>query len=333
MIIADRINTMKIHRADVFKAMKTVGTRVVIIWELSVKEAVSRIKERSFGHRTITPDLNAHMIVGRTAKDFEPLSQEEIEEYHIQKVITIRDPLSMSRQEVIKTILNKLIFTPGLIPLDLRSITDSDIDKAVKKNIKREEDISAENEKLAKKPTSEQLAKEGRYEIAFGDNQVIKEYLDLVRPKNAEFQDKTEFHLTLLYMKRKLTDYINGTGKAPEGLEIPPPEVYRGAIRKYNNLIGKDVLVKLQYAARNDRVAAIRAQIREPALPHFDVIPHISLAKIKNAEFRESNSLIEKCDSLRHYNRSSTENDGIEWIDLDCDIEITGRIKFRRHGQ
>jgi hypothetical protein len=325
------------HREDVFKAMRSIGIRVVIIWEMSVKEAVSRIKERKSGHRTITPDLNANMIVGRTAKDFEPLIQGEIEEYQIQKIISIQNPMSLSRQEVIRMILMELNDIPELAIFEIVSITDEDIDKVVAKNFLREDNISKDSLKHTSatsknKKTNGPFAREGRYELSITEDNKIRNILNLIRPKNGVFVDKDEFHLTLLYMKRKLTDYVNGSDPDTPDTFVDPSETYRKAISAYCNLNDKDIPVKLLYVARNDRVIAIRAQILEPAVKYFDVIPHISLSKVKDAEFRESNELIKICESLRS-NSLVQDHKNIEWIDIDTDDVIEGKIRFRKHGQ
>ena len=170
VVIADRINTLKAHREDVFGAMKTVGIRVVILWEMSSKDAITRIRQRKFGHRTIGPDANIGMIVGRTAKEFEPISSDEIDKYCIRKVVVIRDPMSQSREDIVKTVLMELCEIPELANLEIDRVTSDDIERAVCQTIKREESISVENELALSKTVKKRgtpETKEGRFEIVF----------------------------------------------------------------------------------------------------------------------------------------------------------------------
>lgn len=340
VIIADRINTQRVHRQDVFGAMRTVGIRVVIIWEMSVKDAITRIKQRKFGHRTIGPDSNAGMIVGRTAKEFEPLSAEEEDMYGIRKVVVIRDPMSFTREAIVKMILAELSDVSGLEFLEINRITDSDIDKAVTKTVQREETISHENEKsLSHKRVKDGKSKlhevrEGRYEIRFsnyGDTltSLSKEFC------NTEFVNKTEFHVTLLYINRKLSKILNSIDLIEVG--TCPTEDSKIAvelldvIKSYETLATKEIPVKLVYIARNDRVMAAKVSIEDPTVRFHDVVPHISLARVNGAEFREANKLVENCDRLRSENFPQGTN-GIRWTDLPNGPVIKGRLKFSRHG-
>ena len=340
VVIADRINTQRVHRQDVFGAMKTVGIRVVVIWEMSVKDAIGRIKQRRFGHRTIGPESNVGMIVGRTAKEFEPLSADETDLYGIRKVVVIREPMSFSRHEIIKMILAELSDINGLEFLEINRISDSDIDNAISKTVKREESISFENEKTIshRRPKNEHTslpeAKEGRYEIRF------PKHVDTLLKLSKEFGNKTlanksEFHVTLLYINRKLSKMISSQectsdDKLHDGDTKIKLELLQ-AIKSYETLGPKDIPVNLVYIARNERVMAARVNIGDIAVKYFDVVPHISLAKVEDAEFREANNLIECCDRLRS-DKHPQGTDGIHWIDISRTPRIYGRIQFSRHG-
>jgi len=337
VLIADRINTLKAHREDVFTAFKSNGIRVVLLWEMSTSDAVARIKQRKYGHRTIGPNANVQMIVGRTAKEFETLSNDEIEKYSIRKVVVIRDPMSLTRQEIVKMVLMELSEIPDLVYLELNRITDDDIDKAVSKTTTREERISQENESASTKkgkPSTTSIVKEGRFEISFPKH--IEALMRISREfGNDEMGNKTEFHVTLLYINRKLAKAINeedgtstGESKLPFGRNLTD---VRKALAIYRTVSMKDIPVAIEYVAWNDRVMAAKVTIMDSQIGYFDVCPHISLAKIPRAEFRESNTLISRCEDIRSHNLPQG-TDGIYWSNLKEGFAIVGRLKFTNHG-
>ena len=337
VVIADRINTLKSHREDVFAAMKTIGIRVVIMWEMSSADAITRIKQRKFGHRTIGPEANVAMIVGRTAKEFEALSTDEIDKYSIRKVVVIRDPMSQSRADIVKTILMELCDLSELAPLELHRITQDDIDRAVLKTTKREESLYQENELAffkTMKRTNRTDVREGRFELTFP--RYGETLANVARDFGSdEMIRKNEFHVTLLYINRKLSKLIN----TPVDTDHSNPAKYQEfdvsdlkmAIEAYQSMSAVDIDVRLEYVAWNESVMAAKVSIPNPKVRYFDVVPHISLAKTPQAEFREANTLIHRCDEIRSLGMPQGTHD-ISWRDLPADSRIIGRLKFTKHG-
>jgi hypothetical protein len=333
VLIADRINTLRAHRADVFTSMKTVGIRVVVMWELSVKDAIARIKERKFGHKTIGPDANVGMIVGRTAKEFQPLQADEIGIYNIRKVIVIRDAICLSREQIVKTVLMELSEIPELKPLELERITDEDINRALSQTMEREKSISIANKVASTKQnhTSTRASnraqiREGRYEIGLENSPSFSSIIpdELV---DSSFIRKSELHVTLLFINRKLAKMLNEANDD----ENENARIILRAIEFYKSSFSKPIDVKVEYIARNTRVMAAKVSLKDSGIKYFDVIPHITIAKTHSAQSREANDLIGKCDSLRK-NQLPQGTEGIYWIDVSDDLRVTGHVKFTKHG-
>jgi hypothetical protein len=272
------------------------------------------------------------MIVGRTNKEQEPLSDEEIDSYGIKKVIRILDPMSKTREEVVKSILDGL---SEWFPL-ASSITQEDIDSAVRKTVSRETKLADENSAASRslanaRQRADTVVKEGRFEIFLA---ATTRFLDLFEFFNsdARLKPKEEFHITLLFVNRSLSKFIN-CERATDGGDAGSLHDYHAAIRKYTELRNVDVPIKLKYVAKNDRVMAVRVEILDDSVKFFNVIPHISLAKVPEAEFRESNFLIEAVEKWKSEGQDDKSNKGgLSWLDLDDCDPIVGRIRFVRHG-
>ncbi len=355
-IIVDRINTMKIHRRDVFGCMRSIGQRVVVVWNMSVENCVARIRARGAAHKSIKPSDNAAMIVGRTNKDMEPISQEEMEAYRIQKIINISDPTSMTRADVIRTILAGL---SEIVP-QLVDISETDIDKAVDATLERERLLAEENSKPSRgrdvvchrpKKTvprrgrdhirladsdSLSIAEEGRYQVSLDHNGRFKEFFGFWNDTSS-FELKSEFHITLLFMKRPLVSFINGDSesfeKARDSSTQYSVDEYREAIAAYQAIVDDDIQIRIIYVAKNDRVMAARVEMLNDSVRFFDVVPHISIAKTKDAQFRESNDLVKEVDELRcaGIDRANTAKQ-VSWKDIEHDNVCLGRISFKAHG-
>ena len=357
-IIVDRINTMKMHRKDVFGSMRSIGQRVVVVWDMSVKDCISRVRSRGAAHKSIKPSDNAAMIVGRTNKDMEPISQEEVETYHIRKIIHISDPMSMTRAEVIRTIIAGLI---ELVP-EFATINDLDIDKAVEVTLERERTIAADNVKSSRgrdmasrqpkksvprrgrdrvdpgKSDSLSIAEEGRYQISLDQNGRFKELFELWNDASG-FELKSEFHVTLLFMKRPLVNYINGDSERFEKASgdgssvVYAVDEYRAAVAAYQSIGDEEIRIRILYVARNDRVMAARVEIENDSVRFFDVIPHVSISKTKDAQFRESNDLIRAVDERRRQGQDPThEPTRVFWKDVESDNICFGKVEFKLHG-
>ncbi len=338
---------MKVHRRDVFGSMRTIGIRVVIVWDMTVKDCIARIRTRGLGHRSIKPGDNAAMIVGRTNKELEPISDEEISLYQIHKIIRISDPTSMTKEAVVRQILDgikEFLATCG-------EITDEDIAKAVKRTMKREESICSENSQPAqqsRQPASRQAIKgtptvrvdrytgpiirEGRYEISVNEKEVFKRLFTLFQDTKG-FELKSEFHVTLLFIKRALARYIEGESKGDgSSLFSHSPDEYAAAVSRYDANDVHPVPLKILYVARNDRVMAARVEILDTSVPFFDVVPHVSIAKVEDAQFRESNELIASVEQLRG-SGISLALDGVEIVEVPpADSVCNGTIVFKTHG-
>lgn len=322
VVIVDRINTLRVHRQDVFGALRSIGTRVAIVWENELNDCLFRIKSRGFGHRTIGPSDNAKMILNRTLKEYEPLSQEEIQSFGITKVISIKN--GMTREEVLSTILDDLKSLTTLAFLHLNEISSDDISRAVRVAAKREEDMMVVNESKIIKATPRSLVREGRYELVVNGNTAYLNKLFASFNTDPKFTIKQHFHVTLLFISSKLAKQLNGTkGSDP----------YMAAIQEYKQLMRSSFVIKPLYIAKNDRVMAVKVQFlnQHADLPHFDVVPHISVAKADGVEFREANFLIEECDKLRTGNSNPTGT--IQWLDLPENQTLSGSIQFKLHGQ
>ena len=114
--------------------MKSIGVRVVLLWNSTPSECVKRIQSRGLSHRSIRPSDNIGQIVFGTNQAYEPLGTEEINRYSISKVIEIRDAVCMTRETVIRQILQ------GLAEFDerLRDVSDETIRAAVEATQARE---------------------------------------------------------------------------------------------------------------------------------------------------------------------------------------------------
>lgn len=333
---------MRSHRRDVFNSMGTVGTRVIIEWKLPASTCISRIKERKFGHRSIQPNDNAGMIVDRTRKDFEPLSDEEVKDFQIQKLITLENAENLSREQVIRRIIDELAEFKN----NLSYITDAEITAAVLMAARREKHISDVNQ--AKETSGNKITSvssrvyEGRYELCIGDHDIFRRLYRSLK-LNIPTVCKDEFHVTLLFIRKSLAKIINEASSAPQ-INIEPqsfpdstiepsrnysPSDYRQAIDLYSTMENQSIKLKLQYIAWNTRVVAVRVDFVDQALPHFDVIPHISIAKVREAEFRESNFLIESVDNMKKTGASQVSN--VRWVELDEESHCSGIISFRPH--
>ena len=333
---------MRSHRRDVFNSMGTVGIRVMIEWKLPASKCISRIKERKFGHRSIQPNDNAGLIVDRTRKDYEPLSDEEVKDFQIQKLITLEDAENLSREQVIKRIIDELAEFNNKFAY----ITEAEITAAVLMATRRERNISELNQ--AKETSANKITSypsrvyEGRYELCIGDHEIFRRLYRSLK-LNIPTVCKDEFHVTLLFIKKSLAKIINEASFAPQ-INIEPqsspdstiesartysPSDYRRAIELYSTMENQSIKLKMQYIAWNTRVVAVRVDFGDIALPHFDVIPHISVAKIREAEFRESNFLIESVDNIKKTGASEVSN--VRWVDLDEESHCSGIISFRPH--
>ena len=146
---------------------------------------------------------------------------------------------------------------------------------------------------------------------------------------------KSEFHVTLLYINRKLSKIINAPiGNTAKDLGEDLEQQVKGireAIAIYHSLSARDIPVRLEYVGWSERVMAAKVTIIDPQVRYFDVVPHISLAKTASAEFREANVLIRRCDELRKLNMPQG-TDGIYWKEVSDIYNVIGRIKFTNHG-
>lgn len=334
-IIVDRINTLKVHRKDVFGALNTVGVRMVVVWDMAARDCIGRIKSRSFGHKSIKPTDNIAMIVGRTNNELEPLSSDEIDMYKIRKVIHIEDPMSMSREDVVRFILDNL---SELFPA-LKDVSTEAIRSAVSKTILREEKLSTDNAKTLSgsvmvRQSSQSSVKEGRFELSMCEPSKFTSLFEYFN-ESPTFKLKNEFHVTLLFIGRALAKVLNTEPKEHASHTNPHSiNEYLSAISQFKELRDSKLPVKLKYIAKNDRVAAVCVEIMDPSVKYFDVIPHVSLAKVPEAEFRESNFMIEAVEKLRAEGKKGRSDDGrFTWIDVDDSDPTFGKIRFARHGQ
>lgn len=329
VVIIDRINTMRGHREDVFGCLRTIGIRVVLVWESGADDCLLRIKSRGYGHRTIGPDDNAKMILNRTVKEFDPLSPDEMEQYEIAKVITI--PEGLSREEVLTTILSGLRSIAGLDHLDLDSISSEEISRAIKYSTKLESKLVDENEaKVVVKTKPMALVREGRYELVIRGNISFLNSLFQSFNTNPQFVLKQHFHVTLLFINTRLARSLNDRDSCKDH----SLNAYMSALKKYRQLSRMNLLVRPVYVAKNDRVMALKVEFMDQHsdTPFFDVVPHISIAKIPSAEFREANHLIEDCDTFRKDGLPNGTN-GVHWMDIDDRRTLSGNIQFKSHGQ
>ena len=340
-VIVDRINTMSVHRRDVFGAMQSIGVRVIVEWDMSVRDCITRVKERQFGHRSILPGHNVGMILARTGKDYNPLTEEEISRYQVRKVIRIENARELTREQVVRTILDGLTeFNRGY-----ESISDEQIASVISLSREREAKIARENEK-AQATSLAPRVEGGRYEILMKTPRTFIEYVNFFSD-GSEFKTKSEFHVTLLFMNRALARFVSevqnkeshssGTSTSnsnsdDSGSQTYRLEEYRGALTRFKNLANQDILVKPIYIAKNDRVMALKVDITDTSIPYFNVVPHVSLGKIADAEFRECNHLIEMVENLRSegYNGSNQDR-SITWIDVGEVELLSGKIRFTNH--
>ena len=344
-IIVDRINTTQLHRQDVFGSLKSGGIRIVVTWDMKVPDCLARVKSRQYGHKSIHPEDNVGMILGRTNKELEPLSDEEIVKYGINKVISLDNVAMLSREQVLRTILD------GISEFDARykEIGDDLIALAVQAAAERERVLASENERSAPivfKPVGPPV-REGRYEVCMEETQRFRQYFQFFND-DVSFIGKSDFHITLLYINRGLAAQISADAEKPTSNRSSPastpdsvdvrgpmysPTEYRKAISQYRCLNGKPVSVRLKYIAKNDRVMAIRVEFARDQILHFNVVPHISVGKIPAAEFRESNQLIMEVERLKREGMQGQSSDGkVSWIDLHEDILCSGAICFKKHG-
>ena len=332
VLIVDRINTTVAHRSDIFGAMLSPGIRVGILWEVPVPECIVRIKQRSFGHKSILPGAPVGTIVGRTAKEYVPISIGEMDAYGVCKLIKISG--SPSREKVVELILRELDTIPELGFLNISSITDQDIRMAIKVSADRESAIAQAMAPAA--PLVNLLPSipkrvfpdviEGRYEIHFTTNPFrFTEIFNFLNNSSDEQKCKSDFHLTLLYINKELARSINEskTGSAE----------YRRAIAGYKRT-QSPIGVKIEYVAKNEHVTAVKCTIQTSKLKFFNVIPHVSLGKTDSAQFRECNELIEQVEQFRQRDGNIGKRDNTEWIDLTNDETLVhGTLRFARHGQ
>ena len=362
VLIIDRINTMKSHRKDIFEAMRTVGIRVGIHWDSTVHESVARVKQRHLGHRSILPGANVGLIVGRTANQFEPLSEEEINSYQIRKIITV-DQLA-TREEVVRKILLELASMKELAGWSLSKISEADVASGLALSAKREKAIFDENkesipvEATPLAPTREKKrwlrvptiphppslsVQKGRFEIHFTETDRFKRIFDTFGDGSTPLECKADFHVTLLYISASLLEFItygkeynrysnhfSHDYKHGDCLE------YRNAIEMYLQLRDTPIPVVLQYVAQSSRAMVVKCTFGQGnvhGLKFFDVIPHVSLAKIKAAQFRECNTLVADVERLREMGCRGQNIDGtISWVDLDDESPIFGKLRFVHHG-
>lgn len=338
-LIVDRINTMSVHRTDVFGAMQSVGVRVIVEWDMSVRDCITRVKERQFGHRSILPGHNVSMILARTGKDYSPLTEEEISRYQVRKVIRIENARELTREQVVQIILD------GLTEFNraYESVSDEQIASVISLAREREAKIARENEKT-QATWSAPRVEEGRYEILMKTSRTLIEYLNFFSD-GSDFKPKSEFHVTLLFMNRALARFISGVqNKESQSSGTSTPnsddsgshtytlEEYRSALTKFKNLANQNILVKPRYIAKNNRVMALKVDITDTSIPHFNVVPHVSLGKIPDAEFRECNHLIELVEKLRSEGHNgSNEDQSITWIDVGEIELLPGKIRFTNH--
>jgi hypothetical protein len=108
---------------------------------------------------------------------------------------------------------------------------------------------------------------------------------------------------------------------------------YREAIAAYQAIVDDDIQIRIIYVAKNDRVMAARVEMLNDSVRFFDVVPHISIAKMKDAQFRESNDLVKEVDELRcaGIDRANTAKQ-VSWKDIEHDNVCLGRISFKAHG-
>ncbi len=314
-----------------FESFGTIGIRVVIIWENDLDLSHARIKSRGHAHRTIGPNDNALLILRRTIKDYVPLSEEEIISYNVTKVILV--DTKMNRYDVIRTVLNDLQTIDSLEYLHLSNILSKDIKTAIRLSSKREVQIIQENKSKLVEVSPQMAVQEGRYELLVHHNRELLLETFSAFNTNSHFVVKQHFHVTLLFINRKLASELNGAPNTA-GSGIDPLMSYHTAIDMYKHLTRQNVVVRPIYVAKNERVMAVKVEFshHHSDIKYFDVVPHISIAKLPAAEFREANYLIEACDELR--SRNCTDPTGmLQWEDFHVRETLTGSIHFKMHGQ
>lgn len=280
-LIVDRINTMNVHRKDVFDSFRSIGIRVVIVWENDLDLSFSRIEGRGKGHRTIGPNDNPMMILRRTIRDYEPISTVEIDSYHITKMILVNS--KMSRRDTLVTILNELVALECLAHMRLGEITTEMIDEAVDLSTKREKQLVLENDsKLSAHASNTITVREGRYELCIHHGKELFSNLFSSFNTNPHFDIKQHFHVTLLFINRKLATELTSNGLEKSQLGTDTLSEYVSAIGRYKSLARSNIAIRPVYIAKNDRVMAIKVEFLQPYsdLPYFDVVPHVSVAKI-----------------------------------------------------
>lgn len=180
----------------------------------------------------------------------------------------------------------------------------------------------------------------GRYEVSIDDFSKFKSIFGSLNTER-RFTFKDEFHVTLLFVKQSLANYIN-KGSQPPKVDVEAAvdsthstgekytsEAYRKAASLFRKLKNKPVELKLRYVAWNSRVVAVRVDFIDEIVPYFDVTSHISIAKVKEAEFRESDSLVREVDRIM---KAGGKSEGeFQWKEL-ADIEtVYGKVAFRPH--
>jgi len=174
--------------------------------------------------------------------------------------------------------------------------------------------------------------KDGRFEISFGKDRIFRNLFRSFK-SDLPFICKDEFHVTLLFITRSLARFINGNDSQDERNHSLTSEELNDAILLYRSLANDPIAIRLMYVARNERVIAIRIEILDKTIRFVDVVPHISLGKVSDAQFRESNELVKTVDDMRKQGMQSAGNDAkIYWKELDEKIQISGRIRFQSHS-
>jgi hypothetical protein len=298
MLLIDRTNTTARHRYDVFTALGSVGTRVVIEWTTTVQDSIARIESRGAKHRSLGPDQDIHAIVRRTHKERTPLSEKETEDYKIQKRILI--PIKLSKFETIKFLLSELKeFLPSPIP------SDEEIMASTQQADAREASVTPPAPKKGRNPKP---VSEGIWMI-----HVQEDLSSLFHQISIPGMDpKSEFHVTLFFINKTTVDAV----------AVGDRQEQAAAVGFYRRARNRRIKLRVKYLAASDRVAAARVEIVGGLVPYFDVIPHISLGKIPGAVFREANGLVERVD------QGGTDDIRV----VASDREVTGVIKFRPHS-
>jgi hypothetical protein len=168
----------------------------------------------------------------------------------------------------------------------------------------------------------------GRYEISIADASTLRKCYPLLE-FGPDFEMKSEFHVTLLFITRGLSRFLSGGSthfESPYSLND-----YHTAIDTYKSLIDQPVRIRPVFIAKNDRVSAIRVKILNRRVRYFDVVPHISIGKKQDANFRESNSLVETVDKLKSSNRHVVDQ-SVKWSKITDSQDIFGMICFKKHG-